>query len=486
MTIFSKRCLRTLVFDETLDLIERTRGLFNRAEVGLTFAGSLPELELAAKRFGPHELVLLNMSEGLSGWAMAEHLRRFPRRGRIVGLMSGADDPRRTYLEEAANVRCLVRPHDGAALDDLLRRLVFELPSAPPVETHLPVSGDIPMFHGIVGASRHMQQIFTLIEKIAPGDANVCIYGESGTGKELVASALHSASTRASAPLITLDCTAIPDGLMESQLFGHVKGAFTGAVDSRDGVFALAHTGTLFMDELCELNLPLQAKLLRVIQTREFSKVGSSRPIKTNIRLVTATNKDLKQAVDTGAFREDLYYRVAVIMIKLPPLRDRREDIPVLVQYFLQKFAKAYRKPIHGIAPGAMDRIVNSSWRGNVRQLQNFIEQAVALTDAEILRERDLFVSEQPMVLTPVAPPGETLDLDPGLPLREVERRYILRTLTAAHGSRTRAAQMLGISLRALQYKLKAYTEEQAPLADAPELSRPSSKVTRLTSMEHR
>jgi transcriptional regulator with PAS, ATPase and Fis domain len=354
------------------------------------------------------------------------------------------------------------------------------------METHVPISGDVPKFHGIVGASRHMQQIFTLIEKVAPGDANVCIYGESVTGKELVARALHSASPRGQAPLITLDCTAIPDGLMESQLFGHVKGAFTGAVDSRDGVFALAHTGTLFMDELCELNLPLQAKLLRVIQTREFSKVGSSRSISTNIRLVTATNRDLKQAVDSGGFREDLYYRVAVIMIKLPPLRDRREDIPMLVQYFLQKFAKAYRKTIHGIAPGAMDRIVGSSWPGNIRQLQNFIEQAVVLTDAEVLRERDLFVSDHPSVAAPAAPATNTLDLDPGLPLREVERRYILRTLSAAHGSRTAAAKMLGISLRALQYKLKAYTEENGPLGVAPESARPSTQGPRLSSLEHR
>jgi DNA-binding NtrC family response regulator len=448
-----------VIFDETLELIERARTVFNRAEVGLTFATSLPELELTIKRFGPHDLMILNMSHELSGWAMAEHLRRLPTQGRIIGLMDAADDPRSAYLEQAANVQCVTRPSDPAALEHLLRQLAFESPLVPAAEAPVPISGDVPSFHGIVGGSRPMTQIFSLIEKVAPGDANVCIYGESGTGKELVARAMHEASPRAQAPLITLDCTAIPEGLMESQLFGHVKGAFTGAVDNRDGVFSLAHNGTLFMDELCELNLPLQAKLLRVVQSREFSKVGSSRAISTNIRLITATNKDLKHAVEAGAFREDLYYRVAVVMIKVPPLRERRDDIPGLVQYFLQKYAKAYRKPIHGIAPGAMDRIVSSSWPGNVRQLQNFIEQAVVLTDAEILRERDLFVTDHPAPRVPSGG-GGGLDIDLGLPLREVEKRYILRTLNSVHGSRTRAAKVLGISLRALQYKLKAYMDE--------------------------
>jgi DNA-binding NtrC family response regulator len=417
------------------------------------------------------------MSPGLSGWATAEQVRRAPVRGPVVALMDGPDDHRASQLTDLAHIECLVRPEPGPLLDDLLRRIVRQTPAPAAAEKVPSAPVEYPTFHGIVGRSRQMQQVFSLIEKVASGDANVCIYGESGTGKELIARALHQASPRSERPLVTLDCTAIPEGLMESQLFGHVKGAFTGAVDNRDGVFSLANTGTLFMDELCELSLPLQAKLLRVIQAREFCKVGSSRPISTNIRLVTATNKDLKQAVDRGAFREDLYYRVAVIMVKVPPLRERREDIPLLVDYFLRRFSKIYRKGIRGIAPSAMDRVVSSPWPGNVRQIQNFLEQAVVLADGEILRERDLFVGEQP------APQGvipKSLDIEPGLPLREVERRYILRTLGRVQGSRTQAAKMLGISLRALQYKLKAYmSEEDRSLA---EISAPQAAVAR-TSM---
>ncbi|MGH7278272.1 MAG: sigma-54 interaction domain-containing protein [Candidatus Rokuibacteriota bacterium] len=316
----------------------------------------------------------------------------------------------------------------------------------------------VPAFHGIVGRSSSMMQIFSIISKVADGDASVCIYGESGTGKELIARAVHYASARRHGPLITLDCTATPEGLMESQLFGHVKGAFTGAVESRDGVFALAHGGTLFMDELCEMSLALQAKLLRVLQSREFCRVGGTKLLRTNIRLITATNKELKRAVENGSFREDLYYRVAVIMLKVPALRERREDIPLLVEHFLRQFAALYRKPILGIAPSAMDRIVSAPWPGNVRQLQNFIEQAVVLAEGDVLEERDLHPEDQAMAAN--ATQG-ALQLEAGLPLREVERRYILRTLNAVRGSRTEAARRLGISLRCLQYKLKAYVEDE-------------------------
>jgi two-component system, NtrC family, response regulator AtoC len=239
---------------------------------------------------------------------------------------------------------------------------------------------------------------------------------------------------------------------MESHLFGHVKGAFTGAIDQRDGVFSLAHNGTLFIDELCELNLPLQAKLLRVIQTREFVKVGGTKPLRSNIRLITATNKDPKKGVETGTFREDLYYRVAVVMVKVPPLRERKEDIPLLVDHFLRKFSVAYDRPVRGVTPRALERMMALPWPGNIRQLENFLEQAFVLAEGDTLTERDLFVEE----LSSVGG-GIPLYFEPGLPLREVERRHILRTLQTVHGNRTEAARLLGISIRSLQYKLKAY-----------------------------
>ncbi len=280
--------------------------------------------------------------------------------------------------------------------------------------------------------------------------------GESGTGKELIARAIHQNSPRRDRPLVTLDCTAIPEGLMESHLFGHRRGSFTGAVEHRNGVFALAHTGTLFIDEISELPLPLQAKLLRVIQAHEFVKVGGSKPIRTDIRLITATNRDLREAVADGTFRADLYYRIAVVMIQLPPLRERRDDIPRLVEHFLEKFSTVHRRTVPTVTPKALELLTSYSWPGNIRQLENCIEQAVVLADDDIidvdvlsLDDREPKKAAAVRELTP-----------PRLTLREVEQEHILRTLRFANGNRTRAAGLLGISLRCLQYKLKSYAQE--------------------------
>ena len=329
-------------------------------------------------------------------------------------------------------------------------RLVLALLIHGFVDQTPPVSS---VYHGIVGESPQMAEIFTRIDKVAVGDVNVCIYGESGTGKELIARAIHYASPRRDRPLITLDCTTIPEGLMESHLFGHVKGAFTGATEHREGVFALAHTGSLFIDELGELSPRLQAKLLRVIQTREFSKVGGTKPIRTDIRLITATNKDLKAAVAQGLFREDLYYRVAVFMIKVPALRERPDDIPRLVDHFLRRFAGLYGKRITKVAPATLERMLELPWPGNIRQLENFLEQAVVLAEGDTLTDRDLFAGD----FSSVAGPTLSGLFEAGLPLGEVERRHILRTLHKVRGNRTEAARLLQISVRCLQYKLKAY-----------------------------
>jgi DNA-binding NtrC family response regulator len=313
-------------------------------------------------------------------------------------------------------------------------------------------------FRGIVGRSPEMREIFARIEKVAGVDANVCIYGESGTGKELIARAIHRMGLRRDRPVITLDCTTIPEGLMESHLFGHVRGAFTGAVENREGLFSLAHGGTLIIDELCELSLPLQAKLLRVIQTREFYRVGGTQPIRTNIRLITATNKDPKHQVAIGEFRADLYYRVAVVMIKVPPLRERREDIQALIEHFLTKFCTACQKRVR-IAPSTFKKLLAYSWPGNVRQLENAIEQAVVMAEGDILGDSD-FVLDDTLEHDDGAPPS----FEGGVQLREVERQHILRTLEMVRGNRTAAAKVLGVSLRCLQYKLKSYLADQKAL----------------------
>jgi DNA-binding NtrC family response regulator len=450
--------LRAIILDETLEISRRVQSLLAPRGVHLTFASSVEELPTAFAVSGLGDLLIANLSGEFGGWQVAEHLRRTRFDGRTLALVDHLGNPDVAYLMQSPRTQCLVRPRSPQLLDALLEKILSETLLNPGGSVPTPATAH--QFHGIVGRSRAMQDLFARIEKVAGGGANVCIYGESGTGKELIARAIHEISRRHHQPFVTLDCTAIPESLVESHLFGHVKGAFTGAVDNREGVFSLAHTGTLFMDELGELGLPLQAKLLRVIQTREFYKVGGTKPIRTNIRLLTATNKDLQKEVERGNFREDLYYRVAVVMINVPPLRERREDIPLLVEHFLEKFAATYHTPIRRVPRSLMDRLAMLPWPGNVRQLENFIEQAVVLGDGDTLSERELAVD------TPLLPGGSSgpgaIQLQAGLSLREVEQRYILSTLRDVQGNRTLAARRLGISVRCLQYKLKQYMGEPA------------------------
>jgi DNA-binding NtrC family response regulator len=358
-------------------------------------------------------------------------------------------------VAQLPNVECVALPTPPPLLEDILRKAV---PGTAINQARSPSLSSASKYQGIIGESPQMCNIFALIDKAARGDVNVCIHGESGTGKELIARAIHYASPRRDRPLITLDCTTIPEGLMESHLFGHVKGAFTGATKHREGVFSLAHTGTLFIDELGELSPRLQAKLLRVIETREFSKVGGLKPIRTDIRLITATHTDLKAAVAQCTFREDLYYRVAVFMIKVPALRERAEDIPLLINHFLRKFSATYGKPVMRVAPSTLARLIALPWPGNVRQVENFLEQAVVLAEGDALVERDLIAGDLAgMMGAPATPALTGQQFEPGLPLAEVERRHVLRTLQKAHGNRTQAARLLQISVRGLQYKLKSY-----------------------------
>lgn len=324
------------------------------------------------------------------------------------------------------------------------------------------------LYAGIIGQSQQLREVLAKIDKVAAGDANVCVMGESGTGKELIARAIHHNSLRRDRPLVTLDCTAVPEGLMESHLFGHRRGSFTGAVEHRNGVFSLADTGTLFIDEISELPLTLQAKLLRVIQAHEFVEVGGSQPIQTDIRLITASNKDLREAVADGTFRADLYYRIAVVMIQMPTLRERRDDIPQLVRHFLDRFSSVHRRPVPTITPRALELLTSYSWPGNVRQLENCIEQAVVLANEEIIDVDVLSLHDR----EPKKHSGKSDPARAGVTLREVEQEHILRTLQAVNGNRTRAAKLLGISLRCLQYKLKFYAQEASPALESVGSSR--------------
>ena len=318
-------------------------------------------------------------------------------------------------------------------------------------------------FASIVGKNARMQEIYQLIEKVAPTPASVLITGESGTGKELVARAIHINSPRDKSPFISVNCAALPETLLESELFGHERGAFTGATSMRKGRFELADAGTLFLDEIGDIPLPLQAKLLRVLQERSFERVGGSHPINVDVRIITATNRELKSEVDEGRFREDLYYRLNVLHIHLPPLRERADDIPMLTDHFINKFAKMLNKPDLRISGEALRFLVGLPWEGNVRELENTIERAAILCSGNVIKTEDV----HPDVTSSKEAANWSPDVNfekfipSNLPLPEVlsgvEEQMVKRALADANYVQARAAESLGITKSLLQYKMKKY-----------------------------
>ena len=311
----------------------------------------------------------------------------------------------------------------------------------------------------MIGQSPEMQQVYRVIEQAGPTNASVLITGESGTGKELVAQAIHQASPRKNLPFVAVNCAAIPDTLMESELFGHEKGAFTGALARRQGCFELADRGTLFLDEIAEMTPATQAKLLRALQERRFRLVGGTEEKVVDIRVIAATNLNTKKAIDEGKLREDLYYRLNVIGIQLPPLRERTDDIPLLADAFIREFAAANQKPVAGTDAAAMDRLMRYRWPGNVRELRNVIERGVIIARGPLLTPADLpGLADVPTAAAPVSPSA----LAPGMTVDDMERRLIDLTLAHTGGNKTKAAAMLGISVKTLHNKLKAAGIEAA------------------------
>jgi len=312
-------------------------------------------------------------------------------------------------------------------------------------------------FGNIVGDSPALREVFEVVQRAAPTRANVLILGESGTGKELIAQALHELSPRKDHPFVRVNCGALTETLLESELFGHERGAFTGAVARREGRFERADGGTIFLDEIGDVSPAVQVKLLRVLQTREFERVGGTETLKVDVRLITATNKDLAAEVTASRFREDLFYRLNVISVTLPPLRARKGDIPALVSHFLRRFLEVHGKKIEGLAPGTLQALLRHDWPGNVRELENSIERAVVLAQGPYLTTDDL----PPTVLGARPSDQPMSSLIPGGTWQEIEKEAILRTLEVVGGSTSRAAAMLGISTRTIQYRLKQYAQER-------------------------
>jgi two-component system response regulator HydG len=318
-----------------------------------------------------------------------------------------------------------------------------------------------PGFGGLVGVSPKMQRVYKLIEKVSQHNYPVLILGESGTGKELVARSVHFLGPRRHGPFVPVDCSALVPTLIEAELFGYVKGAFTGAMQNKPGLMAVADGGTLFLDEIAELPVDLQAKLLRALQEKEFKPVGSTDRVGVNVRIIAATNRDLEGAIRSGAFRQDLYFRVNVVQIKLPPLRERKSDIPLLVNTFLEKFSPETSGPpraVRTISEDAMTRLMAYDWPGNVRELENAIERAVALGSGPVLHASDL-PSNLQYSSAERLPGREEL-----LPLEELERRAIYRALRETGGDKLAAARLLGIGKTTLYRKLKQYESRKAEL----------------------
>jgi len=338
----------------------------------------------------------------------------------------------------------IMKPFDADQIEEIVERAL-----AGSGEERSPLK---PSFD-IVGKSGKIRKVHDLVSVVAPTNSTVLITGETGTGKELVAREIQRLSKRADRPFVRLNCAALPDGLMESELFGHEKGAFTGALRKKMGKFELADSGTMLLDEIGEIGMQMQAKVLRVLQEKEFERVGGDRIQKANVRIIATTNKDLRAEMESGRFREDLYYRLSVFPIDLPSLRQRKEDVPELVNHFIEKYRPIARNRVYGIEDGALEMLMAHDWPGNVRELENCIERALIIGKGPLITKDE------------IVPPASasrkgSMSLDPGVSLREMEKVLVLKTLESVGWNRTIAAGKLGITTRTLRNKLKQYKEE--------------------------
>ena len=395
----------------------------------------------------PIDLVITDFKmPGVSGLDLVRHVRENFKETQVMMItgyptIEGAVKAVKTGAEEY-----LTKPFTDEELFSAVRRAIDKLHVRKATEVRMHLTQ--PTSYGLIGESEAMQKVFSAIAKASSTSATVLILGESGTGKELLARAIHYSSPRASAPFVPVNCGAIPEGLLESELFGHIKGAFTGATETRAGFFQTADGGTIFLDEISETSLSMQVKLLRVLQDKEVCMVGSSRSRRVDVRILASTNKDLYSLIKKGVFREDLFFRINVITIEVPPLRERGDDILLLTQYFANKFAEELGKPTPRFSDNALQVLKNYNWPGNVRELENVIQRLVVMTDGDLIEVPDL-----PSLMRFSALRETGLHRT----LAEVETEYIRNVLASVDGNKTRAAEILGIDRKTLREKLKLY-----------------------------
>jgi DNA-binding NtrC family response regulator len=455
---------RLLVVDDDRAILTLigTLALSEGFDVATTTTG---EEAMQQLRQRPAELVLLDLRmPGVTGLDVLRSIRDITPRCKVVLMTGFATIDSAVEAVKLGALDYLTKPFDLQRLRHLLASVREEAAQRREVLT---IESDLAQrleFCGMVGRGPAMQEVFGLIRRLAPHVRTALISGETGTGKELVARALHTLGPRHSRRFVTVNCSAVVETLFESELFGHMRGAFTGATEHKAGLFETADGGTLFLDEVGELPLPVQAKLLRVIEEGEVQRVGSLEPRKIDVRLIAATNRDLLAEVAAGRFRNDLYYRLNIVEIRLPRLSERREDIPYLTAAFVRGFAQRFSKPLVGLTPGAERMLAEASWDGNVRQLRNVIERACILAEGEFVGEADLSGSmrEQRLVTMPhpaiaALPPVAVRPDNSPAPLVEVEREHIIRTLQQVRGNKAVAARLLGISRRAFYRQLERH-----------------------------
>ena len=449
---------RVLVIDDEPLVLDTLREVLTAGGFEAAAEGDATRALAHVAAFRPSVVVSDVKMPGLNGFELLRELRaRHPEIAVILLTGGGSVEMALRAIQEEGAYHYFEKPIDTDKLRFVVERAVAYGEARRANEVLRRQLLDRGSFGELVGNSESMRQIYALIEQVASSSASVLITGESGTGKELVARTIHNLSPRKKAPFVAINCSAIPETLMESELFGHEKGAFTGAATRRQGCFELAHTGTLLLDEIAEMPPLLQAKLLRVLEERSVRRLGSPQEISIDVRVLAATNRDPHEAVRTGTFREDLLYRLNVITIEMPPLRRRKEDLPLLAQHLVSQLAERHERPARFMTTAALEALQSHHWPGNVRELRNVIERAVIICSGEAIERHHL--APYPLDQRARARSEDTLMLPVGTPIEEVERQMILRTLHKTDNNKTRAAELLQISLKTLHNKLRQYRE---------------------------
>ena len=438
-----------IVDDEAVIRNSVTRALSDRGINSVAVPSGLDALKIIKEQ--EFDLALLDIKmPDMNGLAVLKEIRTINPGMNVIMITGYPTIDTAVHCIKLGAIDYLVKPFQLHDLEASLRKINYQNEATEP---HDMATGlNIDAFQDfIIGKSRAMQSLFGKVLKVAPTDSTVLITGESGTGKELIAKAIHAYSERKDNEFVAVDCSSLVETLLESELFGHVKGSFTGAYQTKHGLFELANNGTFFFDEISNLSPKIQAKLLRVIQEREFMKVGDQKKIKLDIRIISASNKDLRDSIKDGTFREDLYYRLSVVPLRIPPLRNRREDIPLLIDHFLKKYSKRVKRNVPEISPEAMDILIEHNWPGNVRELEHTIERILILEEGDIIRTHDLpsFISQRQA--------GFQMFTEDVLTLEELEKKYIRFILKKTKGKKSEAAKLLGINRKTLGLKIKKY-----------------------------